>query len=156
MEKFLVLIVVLLFIYNLLKPNKKKQGKSMVNNIQDLKILSAVEEKNAMTLKKIKEKSQNNVPIENTTVEVKNYDENITLSEYIESKKRNKGFENLEKSELYTDTNSSFEKENEKWLKQSLKDTAEHTDTHTKKTKFSAKEIKKAYITSQIMERKYI
>jgi hypothetical protein len=171
MEKFLVLVVVLLFIYNLLKPNKKKQGKT--NSFQDLqKLPSNLEQQGKTTTTKSenKPKTQTAVPkkeeyvsLEKTNTEVKTYDEvnydDISLAEYLETKKRSKGFEDLEESEYYTtttDTNTSFEKENAKWLKQSLKDNAEHTDKHAKKAKFSSKDIKKAYIVNQIMERKYI
>lgn len=169
MEKFLVLIVVLLFIYNLLKPNKKKQGKTNSNDIQDLqKMLSKLEQKKQATGTTVKKQQKNltettkeeYISMEKTSIEVKTYDDNITLAEFLESKKRSKEMENLEKSESYTmdeiDTYSSFEKENQKWLKQSLKDNAEHTDKHTKKSKITPKDIKKAYITSQIMEKKYV
>lgn len=173
MEKFLVLIVVLLFIYNLLKPNKKKQGKNMVNNIQDLqKKLSNIEQHNKATNKTQKEVQKKNtvtnqqestISYEKTEMTVKTYDDEISLAEYLETKKRTKGFENLDKSELYADDNTkkvdtdiSFNKENEKWLKQSIKDNAEHTDKHAKKSRFTSKDIKKAYVINQILERKYI
>jgi len=179
MEKFLVLVVVLLFIYNLLKPNKKKQGKT--NSFQDLqKLLSNLEQQGKTTTTKSenKPKTQTAVPkkeeyvsLEKTNTEVKTYDEvdfeneeenydDMSLAEYLETKKRSKGFEDLEQSDSYKnssiDTNTSFDKENAKWLKQTQKDNAEHTDKHVKKAKFSSKDIKKAYIVNQIMERKYM
>lgn len=179
MEKFLVLVVVLLFIYNLLKP-KKKQGKNTANTFQDLqKLLSNIEQHNKTASTKT---TNNNTPqkqntelktesyttLEKTDIKIKTYetntyDDDISLSEYLESKKRSKGFENLEESELYTDddtkdidTDVSYQKEDAKWLNQSLKDNADHSDKHTKKAKLTAKDIKKAYITNQILERKYI
>ncbi len=176
MEKFLVLVVVLLFIYNLLKPNKKKQGKATANTFQDLqKLLSNIEQNKTVSTKTANNntpqkqntalKTESYTTLEKTDIEVETYetntyDDEISLSEYLESKKRSKGFENLEVSQLYTsdsiDTNTSFEKEDAKWLNQSLKDNADHSDKHTKKAKLTAKDIKKAYITNQILERKYI
>jgi hypothetical protein len=175
MEKFLVLVVVLLFIYNLLKPNKKKQGKGTSSTFQDLqKLLSNIEQQNKTVHtktenKKIPQKKQNTAvktedytSLEQTNIEVKTYDDDISLAEYLETKKRAKGFEDLEESELYTDddikdmdTDVSFKKEDEKWLNQSIKDNADHPDKHIKKVKFSAKDIKNAYITNQILEKKY-
>lgn len=180
MEKFLVLLVVLLFIYNLLKP-KKKQGKGNASAFQDLqKLLSNMEQQNKTVNTKTANhnktpqkqntvvKTETDIVLEKTNIEVKTYDnvktyDDISLSEYLETKKRSSGFEDLEKSDYYAendigemDTDISFNKEDEKWLNQSIKDNADHSDKHTRKAKFTAKDIKKAYITNQILEKKYI
>lgn len=168
MGQIIIIGLILLFIYNLLKP-KKKQGKSNVNDLQELqKLLSSIEQENnnkktkAKKTKNSQKQSKTQIMMSKEKVSVSG-EENIevydNLSEYIETKKRKKGFENLDKSQTYTDavdTETSFQKETEKWIKQSHKDNKEHSDSHNKKSKFSQKDIKKAYILNQILERKYI
>lgn len=181
MGQFIVLLVVVLLIYSLLKPSKKKQAKKIVVNNQDLqKILSNIEaQKKTTQVKNVKNKNQTQnknqqqkteteyaskakTTLEKIEIEVKTYDDAVKSSDIVlETQKRSKGFENLDKSELYEikemDLETTFEKENEKWLKQTQKDNTEPTvDKPRKKTKLAAKDIKKAYITNQILERKYI
>ncbi|MCS7076731.1 MAG: hypothetical protein NZ455_08485 [Bacteroidia bacterium] len=111
----------------------------------------------------IKRQEQKEVQsLEKINIEVKNFDSQISASEFVETKKQNLSLENLDyvhDSQIYTevtDTETSFQKENQKWVQQSLKDEQEATTLQRKKPRFNTKDIKKAYITNQILQQRYV
>ncbi|MCS7028071.1 MAG: hypothetical protein NZ519_04835 [Bacteroidia bacterium] len=94
--------------------------------------------------------------LEKTDIEVKNFE--VVHKSDIEGHKRAPGFENLDKSKVYTevaDTETSFVKEEQKWMQQTIKDTQETAHIMSKKPRISLNDIKKGFIVGQILEQKY-